>query len=268
MKMVKMSVVLFPFCFLCCAQATQITHGSKTVDMEFVKIGNPGNGAYTAEDGSFGAVDYEYGIAKYEVTAAQWSDVEAADPRINMLGKAPSWSGYQPAANMSWREAAMFCNWLTSGDAYTGVYQFDGAGTLTEIDRAAALATYGTAYALPTEDEWVKAAYYTGSKYSKFANGASKAPSTSEENRSKAAAVWDVGSGAVEQNGTYDMGGNLSEWTESTFDGVASTTSKRTTRDSAFAFGTISSVATRTGKSPTTYASDRYGFRVVELVRP
>ena len=31
---------------------------------------------------------------------------------------------------------------------------------------------------------------------------------------------WDVGSGTVENNGTYDMGGNVFEWGESAFDGT------------------------------------------------
>ena len=33
-------------------------------------------------------------------------------------------------------------------------------------------------------------------------------------------APWDVGSGTAENNGTYDMGGNVFEWGESAFDGT------------------------------------------------
>jgi formylglycine-generating enzyme required for sulfatase activity len=56
----------------------------------------------------------------------------------------------------------MFCNWLTSGDVTQGAYAIDGNGVVTGINRAAAVSTYGTAYFLPTEDEWYKAAYYKG----------------------------------------------------------------------------------------------------------
>ena len=47
----------------------------------------------------------------------------------------------------------------TSGDKSLGAYQLGTGGSIT-VNRAAAISAYSTAYVLPTEDEWYKAAYY------------------------------------------------------------------------------------------------------------
>jgi hypothetical protein len=69
-----------------------------------------------------------------------------------------------PTNNVSWYEVAQFCNWLTSGDKSKGVYQFSGnnanPGNFLGINRISAQTTYGKIYAIPTEDEWYKAAYF------------------------------------------------------------------------------------------------------------
>ena len=199
------------------AQADTITHGGTTIDMDFVTISHAGNSADTT---GFGAVSNGYRIAQYEVTADQWTSVIAADANVGNAGG--YWTGSQPTAGATWYEAAKFCNWLTSGDAYGGAYQFTG-DTLTGVDRAAAVATYGTVYVLPTEDEWYKAAYYKadGSGYTFFPTGDTEPDAgITGENWYVSGAAWNVGSGIAENNGTYDMGGNLWEWTESPWDGT------------------------------------------------
>ncbi|QHI68921.1 formylglycine-generating enzyme family protein [Tichowtungia aerotolerans] len=247
--------------FCCLAQGERIAHGGVNIEMEFVTIGNPNNPAH---ESGFGAVPYEYQIAIHEVTADQWEQVAKKESIMN-CPKAPVWKDNEPAAGITWVGAAMFCNWLTSGDALEGAYHFDEFGTLMAIDRELALKKYDPIYVLPSEDEWVKAAYYNGFTYSKFANGAETAPPRVAENRTRSENVWAVGSGVFEQNGTYDMGGNLAEWTESAFDGGSDYSSKRATRDAAYRFGTTSSIEVRTGKDSTAYASSAYGFRVVKV---
>jgi formylglycine-generating enzyme required for sulfatase activity len=241
--------------------AETVTRGSVSLDLDFVTIGSPGNPDHFS---GFGGVDSVYEIGTCEVTADQWKTVAAADKKI-IAPKAPEWAGSEPAASMSWTAAAMFCNWLTSGDAYEGAYHMDEFGTLMAIDREVALATYKTVYVIPTEDEWVKAAYYNGFDYSTFANGLDIVSPKTDENRSRSERVWAVGSGAPEQNGTCDMGGNLAEWTESAFDGSLDRSAMRATRDSAYRFGTISSIAVRTAKDVNSFTSSAYGFRVVKL---
>jgi len=196
-------------------QADTITHNGATVDMSFAEIGSAGNALDTTT--GYGEVGYNYRIGKYEVTKAQW-DTVATSAGISESG---AWSGSQPVASLSWYEAAQFCNWLTSGNKYLGAYQFDGNGTLTNVNRIAA-AVYGTVYVLPTEDEWYKAAYYTESGYSRYANGMDTPPvaGTDANYNNPAGSPWNVGSGMIEQNGTYDMMGNVWEICESALDGT------------------------------------------------
>ncbi len=85
--------------------------------------------------------------------------------------------------------------------------------------REGAMSTYGIIYILPTEDEWYKAAYYKpdGSGYSTYANGEESVPAPGNGWNYYPSAYdkpWDVGTGTMEQNGTYDMMGNVWEWNE------------------------------------------------------
>jgi sulfatase modifying factor 1 len=188
------------------------------IDIDFVTIGNPGNPAFST---GHGAVDYVYRIGKYEITNAQWDQfvISAGSP-----SGFPPWdfdndtfyTGDQKATTgISWYEAAMFCNWLTSGNKSKGAYTFGDHGVFSGINREAAISVYGTVYVIPTDDEWFKAAYYkpNASGYSLYANGYNQA-APSDWNYGATRVVWDVGTGSEEQNGTYDMMGNVWEWTE------------------------------------------------------
>ena len=60
-----------------------------------------------------------------------------------------------------------------------------------------------------------KAAYYTGSDYSTYANGTNVAPIGGvNTNYMFTNRPWDIGTGTIEQNGTFDMMGNVWEWSE------------------------------------------------------
>jgi sulfatase modifying factor 1 len=188
---------------------------------DYVPIGGTG---VTADTNGYGGVNYSYRISKYEVTGAEFSAAVAADNRI---GTYTATSANSPAENVNWFGAAMYCNWLTSGNAYSGAYLFDGSGNYLGANRATAISTFGTVYALPTEDEWYKAAYWTGNvsdQWSLYANGTDTLPPQGtgtgwnywDGTYAYGGTTWPVGTGAQEQNGTYDMMGNVWEWTEYT----------------------------------------------------
>jgi formylglycine-generating enzyme required for sulfatase activity len=196
------------------------------VRADFVTIGGTDVGADPAT--GYGAVSYTYQISRYEVTGAEFGAAVAADSRI---GNSNPTTGNKPAEYVSWYEAVKYCNWLTSGDAYLGAYTHDGSGTFTGIDRASAISTYGIVYVLPTENEWYKAAYWrddVNDQWSLYANGTDTKPTwgtTAGWNYrdgtygyAYGGITWDVGHGAQEQNGTYDMMGNVWEWTEAMYD--------------------------------------------------
>jgi formylglycine-generating enzyme required for sulfatase activity len=216
------------------AEAITIAHGGDSVDIDFVDIGNVGNTgdtANTVNGANPGAVNYEYSIGTYEVTSDQWAAVAGFDALVEDNSNDP-WTGSQPTANASWYEAAKFANWLTSGDALQGAYGFSDATTFTGVDRDTALTTFGTIYVLPTEDEWYKAAYLKsdGSGYTTYATGNSTPDGIDSSGDTDYDSVFNdgfnngaplsVGGGTEENNGTYDMGGNVWEWSESAFDGT------------------------------------------------
>jgi formylglycine-generating enzyme required for sulfatase activity len=199
------------------------------INIEFITIGNAGNpGDTRAEANPYGSgfVNYEYRIGKYEVANAQWNaftlavGVPTGNPST-AYDASTYWTGKDvPTNQVSWYEAAQFCNYLTSGDKSLGAYIFGNRGDFIGIDRAMAQAIYGTIYVLPTEDEWYKAAYYTGSGYSLYANGLDTIPTADNGWNYLGGSYsepWDVGTGTQEQNGTYDMMGNVWEWNEMQF---------------------------------------------------
>lgn len=208
----------------------------RDIDIDFVSIGNTGNPGDSSPDANpscCGSVDFHYHIGKYEITNSQWNTfvLLAGLPTGNPIDAYEVSSHFfdseQPVDNISRFEAFQFCNYLTSGDKSKGVYQFSGdnnnPGDFLGIDRDAAKAIYGKIYFMPTEDEWYKAAYHKpdNSGYSLYANGTSVVPIAGIEanyNYLPNNEPWDVGSGLIEQNNTYDMMGNVWELTETLFD--------------------------------------------------
>ncbi len=253
-------LVLLSMCLVTGAVSAASIRG---IDIDFVAINNPGN---EADSSGFGAVDYTYQMGKYEITNAQWDAfVSAAGTPIGNPETAYDTSAYWPEASVpvngvSWYEAAQFCNYLTSGDKSRGVYQFSGTnanpGDFVGIDRTLAISIYGTAYVIPTEDEWYKAAYYKpdGSGYSLYANGQDSIPVPDNGWNYDGGAYnspWSVGTGTEEQNGTYDMMGNVWELNENEID------SSRIVRGGSFSpMDKLLGTSVRAGISPV----NEYGF--------
>ena len=188
-----------------CAMVLANTASATTIrgiDIDFVPIGSPGNAADTQvmNDGTtgYGAVGYEYRIGRHEITYGQWDAFVSAvgAPTGNPSGAYDANARFRgtnvPINLVSWLEAAQFCNYLTTGDKSLGAYLFSGdnanPGDFEGIDRDSAVSAYGIAYVIPTEDEWYKAAYFTCSGYSNYANGLDTIPSPDNG--------WNYGGGA------------------------------------------------------------------------
>ncbi|MDO8588278.1 MAG: SUMF1/EgtB/PvdO family nonheme iron enzyme [Armatimonadota bacterium] len=170
---------------------------AEAVVMETVTVGDPGNVADTRNGTpGYGSVGYTYNIGKYEVTAAQYTDflnkVAKTDiyglyniymdtvndhygcniKRSGVSGKysysvAPDRAN-RPVNLISFWDACRFANWLNNGqptgfqDASTterGAYTLDGYngddGHYIQRNTVAK-------WAVTSEDEWHKAAYYKG----------------------------------------------------------------------------------------------------------
>ena len=242
--------VTYTFLFL----AALSLQASATVTIDYATVGNAGNAADPST--GYGAVGYEYQIGKYEVTNAQYSEflnakastdhylayiapwhtdtyslynpVNGAITRSGSSGSytysvTAGWAN-RPVTNVSWFDAARFCNWIANGqgngDTETGSYTLNGAsdGIIT-VNGAAKVY-------IPNEDEWYKAAYYNGTTgtYSLYANGQDTI-TTADANYFYGLnwQLTDVGSYSSNQNGTFDQNGNVSEWNDAIifpFDGL------------------------------------------------
>jgi len=259
------------------------------IGMDFVTIGNACNTADTVvmNDGTtgYGAVGYNYRIGKYEVTNAQWNAFTAAAgaPTGNdgwiwgdAYDQSAYWTGAQQPTNcVSWYEATQFCNYLTSGDKSKGVYQFSGnntnPGNFLGINRDAAISSYGIAYVIPTENEWYKAAYYKpdSSGYSLYANGTNTPPSTSQACYGIYSSPWNIGVGTQEQNGTYDMMGNVCEWNETLIGVAGGVMPIRGLRGGAHNYSyTMFPSSYRSTANAASFDFEDFGFRVASVPEP
>ncbi len=197
-------------------------------DFDFATIGAAGNAAYSGPDPwgltmGRGAVGYEYRIARHEVTTSQWMEflnTFAAQPQLFapggprlLWGPSTGWgaqpdptysgpgrryrlipglanAGLVPVHGVSWRDAALLCNWLHHDksaswatiqngayDASTFVNQPGGTWSDQRTHHPDAK------FWIPTLDEWIKAAHYDPNRYGpgqagwwQYSNGSDSPP--------------------------------------------------------------------------------------------
>ena len=288
------------------------------VSIETVPIGNPGNADDTHGDG-YGGVGYTYNIATCEVSNAQYCEFLNAvaaigDPHklydmdmgggwndmggISRSGSgtaADPWAysprpnrGNRPVNRISWGDAARFANWLQNGqpagaqDLTTtedGAYFLNGA--MSKDNLMAVVRKVNWKWAIPTEDEWYKAAYYDGGSgvYYDYPTGSDTAPTPElppGSDMTNGSANYDdyvdtthytTECGAYTRKpsaspyGTFDQGGNVWEWNEAVV-----STSFRGNRGGGFGWGENALRAAIRGSAPPTY--NGYGFRLVQVPEP
>ena len=172
-KLLCSAVALASLTTICPAQTLTETFGSgaNTFTMDFVTIGNPGNGPDTFPDQQQrGRVDYIYNLAKYEVSRNMINKFNASFPLQSPSPITIADMSYfnangpnRPATGISWNEAAKFVNWLNSSKGYQEPYKFVGSniiewqsGLYSGNNRYRHKDAY---YFLPNSDEWYKGAY-------------------------------------------------------------------------------------------------------------
>ncbi len=129
---------------------------------------------------------------------------------------------HQPAVQVSWQQAAAFCNWLSRREGLPPFYS-ENQGIITGFRRES------TGYRLPSEAEWAWAARASGEILLRFPWGDSFPPVTPVENYADTSSAYvtgrilnnyndgevvsaAVGSFRANHNRLYDMGGNVAEW--------------------------------------------------------
>lgn len=244
---------------------------SAAITIDTVRAGDPGNAAdsasHSGNPAGQGSVSYNYNIGKYEVTAGQYTAFLNAVAKtdtyglynINMflsnygcgirrIGNAGDYSysvsvdwASRPVNFVSYWDACRFTNWLHNGqptglqDAGTterGAYDIDGYNW---NDGGAIQRSADWKWAVASEDEWYKAAYYRGGTdagYWLYPTQSNSTPgqdmvdaSGNSANHSVPPGVYPIDDGKYTtvagefQNsgsayGTFDQGGNVWEWNE------------------------------------------------------
>ncbi len=200
--------------------------------VDFVSISQTNNLADTTE---YGAVPYNYRVGTYEISQLQIT--KATQIGIANVS-AGAWTGNQPAANISWYEAAAFVNFLNTNSGKTAAYILSWSGTAWSMTLQSSNAwTLGGTnlyrnkdafYFLPSDNEWYKAAYYNaaGTNYFLYPTASSKAPTPVASGTNARTAVYNLAAsvpamvditGGLSPYGTMGQGGNVVEMMESAF---------------------------------------------------
>ncbi|MCC7389530.1 MAG: SUMF1/EgtB/PvdO family nonheme iron enzyme [Phycisphaerales bacterium] len=264
-----MSVVGVAGVVLALAGAVSVVSGQVS-SIVWHAVGDPGNAPWTDDDYpnhqfyGRGTVDYRYRVAETELTTSQWVEfVRAYGPHADnpfdwrFLGSliTGSWQDGEPhyevipgyenhAAEMTWRMAARFCNWMHNGQVNEAWAFKDGAydtSTFTENDNPPPFFNDQDAhradarYWIPTLDEWWKAVYYDPDKDGAGEGGWWEQPNGTDtvliadfpENGGETNAGLSAGTGEWDPRitvgmypdvrtpwGLLDASGGLREWTE------------------------------------------------------
>lgn len=263
--------------------------GANQFTMDFVTISgatNPTSGIPAGSGFTFTGVNNDYRMGKFEITNDQWNKFKASlgMPVIGNPSGAyddnPYWTGTNVSTNnASWYEAAQFVNWLNTSTGHHAAYKFTGtqgtsnytlsAWSAAEADNGTNLYRHKDAkYYLPTENEWVKAAYWNGMSLQSYATKNGATPIAGVNSNFGSGTPWNVGSGSEELNGTYDMMGNVWEWMESPYNdpsyGIGSNRALRGGSHSGSNY--LASFSRFGGSAPYAEGYDGFGFRVASEV--
>jgi len=162
-------------------------------------------------------------LSEKEVTNAQYRRFKPSHDSGQADGASLN-AETQPVVNISWEDAARYCNWLSKKDGLPPAYREDNGRMLSVMPMA-------TGYRLPTEVEWAYVArklgrqetarypwtggYPPSQTVANFADAsiadtlANTVPDYNDGYRGAAPA----GSFPAQSGGFYDLGGNVAEWT-------------------------------------------------------
>jgi formylglycine-generating enzyme required for sulfatase activity len=273
-----------------------------TISIATVPVGNPGNAADTryATPG-YGSVAYSYNIGKYDVTAGQytvflnavaatdtyglynssmWSDTSYGC-QIQRTGASGSYTysvsptyANRPVNYVSFWDACRFANWLNNGQQGASTTEY-GTYTLTTSGMTNNTITRntGATWAVTSEDEWYKAAYYDpnkagGAGYWLYPTGSQNSITTAMANYNNSVGhPTDVGSYAYPSPyGTYDQGGNVYDLNEAI--SLFNNEPYRGVRGGAFFSVDYHLRASVLSSVNPTYDGYDVGFRVSEVPEP
>jgi formylglycine-generating enzyme required for sulfatase activity len=159
-------------------------------------------------------------LSTREISNAQFREFRP-EHKSGMFGGVSLNADNQPVAQVSWQDAAAYCNWLSQQDGLPPAYRTQG-GELVPVSPMT------TGYRLPSDAEWEWAArggaaqhrYPWGDALPVAANSGNYADASARTPLADVIAGYDdgylaaapVGTFAPSPLGLYDLGGNVSEW--------------------------------------------------------
>ena len=273
------------------ASMAAIAAAGANITIQTVTVGDIGNVADTT---GYGAVNYQYSIGRYEVTNAQYAaflNAKAATDAYGLysMGMAGDFGGITRSGSsgsytystvggrenwavswVSFWDAARFSNWLQNGqgngDTETGTYTLTASG----ITNNTVTRNPGSTWAIASEDEWYKAAYYKGgglaAGYWLYPTQSNSITTADANYGSAVGTITPVGSYALSSfYGAFDMAGNVWEMNEAIIGG-----SDRGLRGGSFyLIGGDDDLRAgyRNGSNPS-YEGNYFGFRVSQIPGP
>jgi len=176
-------------------------------EMSWVSVGNANNSADDRRAGTelqrqYGSVGYVFDIGKYAVREKEVDEYNKVNPALIIGDPSFKRGGNHPITKVSVRDALQYVNWLNNIEGFPPAYKISAIRFKDEraqkwapedpgYDSANEYRNKLSRYFLATDDEWYKAAYYSGVGriYYPFA--------------SDGAYLWNIFS--VDTDGTYDV---------------------------------------------------------------
>jgi formylglycine-generating enzyme required for sulfatase activity len=162
-------------------------------------------------------------LAEKEVTNADFRRFRAAHDSGRAEGMSLN-ADAQPVVNVSWDDAARYCNWLSKQDGLPPAYREHNG-------RMSPVTPMSRGYRMPTEAEWAYVARKLGRQDAARYPWTGKYPPVQSVGNFADASIADtlantvpdyndghrvaapVGSYSAQSGGFYDLGGNVAEWT-------------------------------------------------------
>ena len=211
------AAVLSVLCQLATAETFTFGDGENQFELEFVRIGAPGNPPDTDTrflypSDNLGSVDYAYLIGKYEISCGQMAAAaKSGAGNAVYCGTSEELPAYSP-----FEEAMQFVNWLNISSGYPPAYD------PSDLFNWPPARNPDARYFIPNADEWYKAAYYApvAMTYYRYATGSDVFPIRVSGGTEPNTVVIGpplaevTNAGGLSPFGTMAQNGNQSEWDE------------------------------------------------------